>query len=86
MGETFTTELPGEDERRRMDEAMAPYRGLINGTPALLSILYDIDLLPEQIRLPVNVTRLIAFCEVFKRLTPEQVDSLFAKEEKALTS
>jgi hypothetical protein len=68
---------PNEEERKEMDAAMLPYRKQITETPALLSLLYDIDLLPEQIRLPVNVARLIAFCEVFKRLTPEAIQTLF---------
>lgn len=81
MAETFTTELPGEEQRREMDAAMAPYRKQINDTPALMSLLYDIDLLPEQIRLPVNVGRMIAVCAIFKLLTDEQIASLFAKTE-----
>jgi len=81
MAETFTTELPDEKTRSEMDKAMFAYRKQISATPALMSLLYDIDLLPEQIRLPVNVTRMIAVCEIFKRLTPAQVSSLFTKTE-----
>lgn len=55
----------------------------LSKTPALLSILYDIDLLPEQIRMPVNAARMIAFCEVFRRLSPEQVASLFTPPAQA---
>lgn len=43
----------------------------LSTTPALLSLLYDIDLLPEQIRLMVNVNRMIAVCELFRRVPPE---------------
>jgi hypothetical protein len=63
-----------------INETTQPYRKQIAETPALLSLLYDIDLLPEQIRLPVNATRMAAFCQVFKRLTPEAVASLFQEE------
>jgi len=57
-------------------EACAPYRDQINSTPALMSLLYDIDLLPEQIRLPVNALRMSAVCECFKRMTPEAITDL----------
>lgn len=75
MAETITIEMPTDDERREMDEAMVPYRKQISSTPGLLSLLYDIDLLPEQIRLPVNVGRMIAVCELFKRIPPENMTS-----------
>lgn len=32
-----------------VEEIVAPYREQINTTPMLLSLLYDADLLPEQI-------------------------------------
>lgn len=57
-------------------EHCAPYRDQINSTPALLSLLYDIDLMPEQIRLPVNALRMSAFCECFKRMTPDAIHDL----------
>lgn len=60
-----------------IDETTQPYLHQINETPALLSLLYDMDLLPEQIQLPVNAMRMAAFCEMFKRLTPEAVVNLF---------
>lgn len=62
-------------------EACAPYRDQINSTPALLSLLYDIDLMPEQIRLPVNALRMSAVCECFKRMTPEAIQSLMTLSE-----
>lgn len=72
-----------EQEIKDAADAVQSYRKQVNETPALLSLLYDIDLLPEQIRLMVNAGRMIAFCEVFKRLTPEAVESLFAKPPSA---
>ncbi len=60
------TELSDADSKF-IDETVQPYRQYINDTPELLSLLYDIDLLPEQIMLRVNAIRLVAFCEVWKR-------------------
>lgn len=72
---------PSEEEIKTAQEMTQPFRKQINETPALLSLLYDIDLLPEQIRLPVNATRMAAFCILFEKLTPEQVASLFTKSD-----
>lgn len=77
MSDSITIELPNEEQQKEMAAAMLPYREQISETPALLSLLYDIDLLPEQIRLPVNVWRMIAVCSMFKVLTPEQINQLF---------
>lgn len=58
----------------------APYRQQINSTPALLSILYDIDMLPEQTVTVPGAIRMAAFCEVFARLTQEQINDMFQKQ------
>jgi hypothetical protein len=55
---------PTDEEIKAAHEATEPYRKQINETPELQSLLYDIDLLPEQIRLFVNAVRMIAFCEL----------------------
>lgn len=60
-----------QDEIKAAQEAVQPYRTLITETPFLLSLLYDIDLLPEQIRLHVNATRMITVCELFRLIPPE---------------
>lgn len=78
MTDTITIKITDE-ERKAASDAVQPYRKQIDATPALLSILYDIDLMPEQIRLMVNAGRMIAFCEVFKCLTPEQIDGPFKR-------
>jgi hypothetical protein len=62
---------PSDEQIKAAYEATQPYRKLINETPELLSLLYDIDLLPEQIRLYVNAMRMIAICELFKIVPPE---------------
>lgn len=64
---------PSEEEIKAAQEATQPYRKLINETPALLSLLYDIDLLPEQINLYVNAGRMIAVCELFKMVPPDVI-------------
>ena len=72
---------PIEEETKAAQEATQPYRQQINETPALQSLLYDIDLLPEQIRIFVNVTRMIAFCELFKLVPPEAIEKAFGPDE-----
>lgn len=67
------------EAQRMAQEMSAPYRDQINTTPALLSLLYDIDLLPEQVRLPVNAIRMSAVCECFKLMTPEAIQSLMTR-------
>lgn len=58
---------PTPEDEKWIATCVGPYRKMINETPELLSLLYDIDLLPEQIVLRVNAVRMAAFCEVFKR-------------------
>lgn len=66
-----------ENEIKAASDAVQPYRKQVSEAPALLSLLYDIDLLPEQINTTVNAARMIAVCEMFKRLTPEDIAGLF---------
>lgn len=77
MARTVAAYEVSDAEEKAIAEATQPYRKQVTDTPALQSLLYDIDLLPEQIRMMVNAGRMAAFCEVFKVLTPEQVQSLF---------
>ena len=72
------TELPDDEMQKEMDAALAPYCKQVTETPALLSLLYDIDLLPEQIRLPVNVNRMIAVCELFRRVPPDAIADMMS--------
>jgi hypothetical protein len=71
------------DAARQMTQ---PFREQVNSTPALLSLLYDLDLMPEQIVLPVNAVRMAAVCELFKRLTPEAVAGFFKASEVGWTA
>lgn len=57
--------ITGTDER--IAETVQSYRKYINDNPELLSLLYDIDLLPEQIRLGVNCNRMVVVCELYKQ-------------------
>lgn len=72
-----------QEEIKAVQEAVQPYRKQINETPLLLSLLYDIDLLPEQIRLYVNATRMIAVCELFQMIPPEVLTEAMAKKRDA---
>jgi hypothetical protein len=56
------------EDQDAVSEILKPYRSFINERPKLLSLLYDIDMLPEQTVTRVGAIRLAAFCEVWKRL------------------
>jgi hypothetical protein len=54
-----------------VNKDLCPY---IRSTPGLTSLLYDIDLLPEQqlhTGLAVNALRMAAVCELYKLAYPE---------------
>lgn len=55
-----------EEEKKEAQELTQKYRDLISKNTALMSLLYDIDLMPEQIVLQVNAMRMVAVCELFK--------------------
>ena len=78
-----------DEEQAHVAKVIQPYRKLVGDTPALLSLLYDIDLLPEQIPHMANAKRMIAICELMK---PKKVfvimgndypSSVFDSEEAA---
>lgn len=71
---------PTDDEIKAARGATQPYREFITKTPALLSLLYDIDLLPEQIVLYVNAVRMVAVCELFKLVPPDVMAKAMTKE------
>lgn len=78
-------ERPTNEEIEAARTMTQSFRQQINETPALLSLLYDIDLMPEQIVLPVNAIRMVVVCELFKRLTPEAVADFFIPANAPLT-
>ena len=67
---------PTEEETKSAQDFIAPYRKQVTDTPALLSILYDLYLLPEQIRMPINAARMVVICGLFKVLPQEEIDKL----------
>lgn len=46
--------------------ALAPYRAEISATPFLLSLLYDINLLPEQVETKRSAALMIAICQAYR--------------------
>ena len=74
------------DEQEAAQAAVAAYRQQVCEEPALLSLLYDIDLLPEQITKMVNARRMIAFCECFKAMRNARRMIAFCECFKAMRS
>jgi hypothetical protein len=48
-----------------IEQILAHYRSSINSTPALLSLLYDADLLPEQITTIRDAKSMAAVVEAY---------------------
>lgn len=57
--------MPPKEEH--VDEILKPYLKQINSTPMLMSLLYDIDMLPEQTVTVAGAIRLAAFCELWSK-------------------
>ena len=53
-------------EAERIEAILSHYRKLINNAPALLSLLYDVDLLPEQITSIRGAKSMAAVVEGYK--------------------
>lgn len=85
MPEILRIEI-SDEEMAAASKMTQPYRKQINETPALMSLLYDVDLLPEQIKLAMNACRMVAICECFKRMTPDQIQSLLEPGETGKSS
>ncbi|MDW9481842.1 hypothetical protein GOB57_24650 [Sinorhizobium meliloti] len=65
MGD-MTEGVAGERDKG-VGDIVAKYTKFINERPALLSLLYDINMLPEQTVTMQGAIRLAAFCEVWKK-------------------
>jgi hypothetical protein len=58
-------------EAEIIEQILAHYRSSINSTPALLSLLYDVDLLPEQITTIRDAKSMAAVVEAYKLLNKD---------------
>jgi hypothetical protein len=74
-------EVADQSLARYVDKVIEQYRPLVNAEPGLLSALYDVDLLPEQLGhvLQVNpqaagpnAARFALICELWKMRSPSQ--------------
>lgn len=50
-----------------VDAILADYSAFINARPMLMSLLYDIDMLPEQCVTRIGAIRLAGLCEVWRK-------------------
>lgn len=60
----------------RVDEILAPHLELIRNTPALTSILYDLDFLPEQCRSEIGARHLAGFCILWRKAFPKNEEGV----------
>lgn len=70
LGEPMNDQNQAQSEEDLAQERVRPYISQINNQVNLVSLLYDIDLLPEQIVTAVNAKRLIAICALWKVAHP----------------
>lgn len=61
-------------------DILADYRKFISDRPALLSLLYDIDMLPEQCVTRAGAVRLAGLCEVWRRGESGELSSIAPAE------
>ncbi len=53
-------------EQEAISLTLSPYLALINQTPVLLSILYDVNLLPECVHTVADAERTVAVCLAYR--------------------
>ncbi len=53
-------------EQDKVVQIIQPYRALISDTPALISLLYDADMMPEQIVSIRGAISVAAVCEAYQ--------------------
>jgi hypothetical protein len=63
-GDTCNKEM--DTRENGVEDIIARYRAFINDRPRLLSLLYDINMLPEQTVSRQGAIRLAGLCEVWK--------------------
>lgn len=54
------------DREDGVTEYLKPYASFINERPMLISLLYDIDMMPEQTVTRAGAIRLAGLCEVWR--------------------
>lgn len=57
---------PSEAETKRVETIISHYRSTVSNSPELLSLLYDADLLPEQIITVRGALSMAAVVEAYK--------------------
>ncbi len=55
---------PDEESHSKI---VSRYRAFISERPVLLSVLYDVDMLPEQVASMAGASRLAAICEAWRK-------------------
>lgn len=71
------------DEKERAREILAEYRNTISETPELLSLLYDADMLPEQIVTVRGAISVVAVVVAYKAGLAQRDAALKAADELA---
>lgn len=56
----------GERNEEKVSEILSSYHSLINNTPALQSLLYDLNMLPEQTVTIEGAVMVAGICEAYK--------------------
>lgn len=59
--------LGATEDQNPVYQILKGYRSYISARPELVSLLYDIDMLPEQTVTRAGAVRLAGLCEVWKR-------------------
>ena len=68
-----TTQSRRREREDGVDEVLSNYARFINERPELLSLLYDIDMLPEQCVSYAGAVRMAGLCEVWKKLEAAEI-------------
>lgn len=82
-------ECPGDAEEatptkdEAVDEILTPWRKMISNTPELLSLLYDIDMMPEQCVTRAGAIKLVGLCLVWQRIDKVRAQAIEDCAERA---
>ena len=64
-----------------IDMIISPFLELINSTPELLSLLYDLDIMPEQVASIRDALYLYTVCEAFRLGRKSALDDYISPNE-----